>query len=57
MKDCIEEVNCRFFAKEDIDMMGEKIFKMMKESENRKKNIEKIKKEEELEDEEVEHLD
>lgn len=57
MKDCIEEVNCRFLTQNDIGLMGDKIFKMMKESEDRKKNIEKLKKEEELEEEEVEHLD
>jgi len=57
MRDCIEEVDCKFLAKEEIDEIGSKIFKMMKDSEDRKQHIEKFKKEEELEEEEVQHLD
>lgn len=32
MKDCIEEVNCKFLNTEEINMMGMKIFEMMKKS-------------------------
>jgi hypothetical protein len=53
MKECIEEINTRFLSGPEIDEMGKKIFLMMKESDERKKNIEDFKKEGELEEEEV----
>ena len=36
MKDCIEEVNSRFLSGEEINEMGQKIFEMMKDSDERK---------------------
>lgn len=53
MKDCIEVINSRFFTKEEIDQLGEKIFQEMKKSDDRKKENESAKKDDDLEEEEV----
>lgn len=57
MKDCIEELDARFMSREEIDKIGQNIFKMMAESDQRKGKIENFKKTQELEEEEVQHLD
>lgn len=57
MKDCIEVINTRFLAKEEIEQMGVKIFKEMQKSEDRKKENESAKKQGDLEEEEVQQID
>jgi len=56
MKDCIEVIDARFFVKEEIEELGNKIFNEMKKSDQRKKILEKAQKEDDLEEEEVEQL-
>lgn len=57
MKDCIEEIDTRFLEKSEIDEMGKKMFHVMKESHERKKENEEWRKDDqELEEEELEHL-
>lgn len=53
MRDCIEVIDARFLTKEEIEQLGQKIFQEMKKADERKQNIEKATKEEDLEEEEV----
>lgn len=57
MKECIEEVNNRFLAKEELDEISQNLIKLLVESDKRKLENEKYKSEGDVDEEEVELLD